>query len=303
MLGTTVAAATQLEAFWARSDSEFLEHFRPMLGEARELGASLVALPRYVGVALLGVLSAEAMEHCLLDAVRPANCEDLARCYESAGSGLTRAYELAGARLAREAGLFLVFGSTLAMDCNGRLSEVAYLFGPDGATLGIQARTHLAWGESEERWDTGDELCVFETPVGRIGLLIGADVSYPEVSRILCLQGANVLVHLRLGGSLLREAWMRGLWREIQANQVFGIESCLIGDDLPGRARIHGPLEMADDGSGVLGCTAASDRSGIVATELDFAALQRVVDAYPIYRSLNCGLYRECFPGMYSHGR
>ena len=31
--------------------------------------------------------------------------------------------------------------------------------------------------------------CVADTPVGRIGLLIGHDASFPEAGRILALQG------------------------------------------------------------------------------------------------------------------
>ncbi|MBU4185680.1 MAG: hypothetical protein KKC23_05690, partial [Proteobacteria bacterium] len=52
-----------------------------------------------------------------------------------------------------------------------------------GEVLGKQRRTHLSSVEDEREWFGGDELSVFDTPVGRIGLVIGYDVYFPEVSR------------------------------------------------------------------------------------------------------------------------
>ena len=303
MPGVTWAAATQIEAFWARSEGEFSDRLRPVVEQAALQGAELVALPRYVGMCLLGLVAPSSEKPAARAALEPEDRAWLvARC-RVGGDPLLEAYVRAGSQLARENRLYLAFGSTLAVGDDGRLSEVAYLFGPDGSRLGAQRRTHLGRLERREEWHTADELLVFETPVGRLGIVIGEDVFHPEVSRILCLQGANILVHLCLGGSTDQAEWMRRLWREIQANQVFGLESCLIGPGYPGQARVHGPLEMAADGSGVLACSERADRSGAVVAGLDFAGLQDVVDAYPIYSMLNYAMYRQYFPGVYTDGR
>jgi predicted amidohydrolase len=303
MPGIKWAATTQIEAFWARSEGEFSERLRPVVEHAAHQGAELVALPRYVGMCLLGLLDPSDERPDAREALEPEDRQRLVARYRVGGDPLLEAYERTGSQLARESRLYLVFGSALSVGDDGRLSEVAYLFRPDGSRLGVQRRTHLECLERQDEWHTADELLVFETPVGRLGVIIGEDVLHPEVSRILCLQGANVLVHLCLGRSLRQAEWMRHLWREVQANQVFGLESCLIGDRYPGLARVHGPLEMAADGSGVLACSERADCSVAVVAWLDFDELQHVVDAYPIYGMLNHEMYRKYFPDVYAGGR
>ncbi|MBU4185679.1 MAG: hypothetical protein KKC23_05685 [Proteobacteria bacterium] len=74
------------------------------------------------------------------------------------GAALVGVYERIGADLAREYQLYLAFGSTLMTGQDGRLSDVAYLFGPDGEVLGKQRRTHLSSVEDEREWFGGDSL-------------------------------------------------------------------------------------------------------------------------------------------------
>jgi predicted amidohydrolase len=56
--------------------------------------------------------------------------------------------------------------------------------------------------------------------LGRVGLIIGEDVRYPEVARILTLQGASILIHVAaLPAPFDEEAWLASLWR------LFAIDS------------------------------------------------------------------------------
>jgi len=295
-----MAAAIQLEAFWAASEDDFRLHLTGLLEDAKGEGAELVALPQHLGMSLLGMLGPATPDVGWFDIIQAAGYESLGECYQAEGAALTRVYERIGADLAREFRLYLAFGSTLMTDRDGRLSDVAYLFGPDGKVLGKQRRTHRNSAEDEREWCGGDQLSVFDTLVGRIGLVIGNDVYYPEVSRILCLQGANVLVHLHHAVQYSQADWMRRLWREVQANQVYGIESCLVGQGYRGRATIHAPLGiMLGDDNGILACATSTLLSELVVAELDYVRLQQVVDAYPIYSVLNYKMYRKWFPSLY----
>ena len=48
--------------------------------------------------------------------------------------------------------------------------------------------------DTEKDWFTaGTEYKVFDTEIGRIGLFICYDASFPEVSRILAIKGADCL--------------------------------------------------------------------------------------------------------------
>lgn len=69
--------------------------------------------------------------------------------------------------------------------------DTAVLIGPDGF-IGKYRKTHL-WNREKLFFTPGDEYPVFETKIGRIGLLICWDIWLPEVPRILAAQGADVI--------------------------------------------------------------------------------------------------------------
>ncbi len=74
----------------------------------------------------------------------------------------------------------------------GQLMSSALLIGSDGEVWGEYDQVHLnpeatTWSKS------GDTLPVFETPLGRIGLLLGYDGLFPESARVLALQGADII--------------------------------------------------------------------------------------------------------------
>jgi hypothetical protein len=94
--------------------------------------------------------------------------------------------------LASEHGTFLVSGLIERDPQRGRLFNSAILVGPDGV-VGVYRKLHLA---AEDRpWATpGDRgLPTFDTPVGRIGLLIGYDALFPEAARSLAIDGADII--------------------------------------------------------------------------------------------------------------
>lgn len=67
----------------------------------------------------------------------------------------------------------------------------SYLIGPNGKTLGKYRKSHRM---PDEAIALGDELPVFETPLGTIGLMIGTDHYWPEIPLVLALKGAEILV-------------------------------------------------------------------------------------------------------------
>lgn len=97
---------------------------------------------------------------------------------------------VAWSELAARLGIHLVGG--LAELDGARLFDTAVLIGPDGY-IGKCRKTHL-WNQ-EKLWFTPGDLGypVFETRLGRIGLLICWDIWFPEVARILAQQGADLI--------------------------------------------------------------------------------------------------------------
>ncbi|MBF8658766.1 nitrilase family protein [Pseudomonas putida] len=76
-----------------------------------------------------------------------------------------------------------------------KLYDSAVLFGPSGL-LGHYRKAHL--GAQENLWCAPGNLGfpVFDTSIGRIGLLIGGDIWFPEVPRLLAAQGADLICSL-----------------------------------------------------------------------------------------------------------
>ena len=75
-----------------------------------------------------------------------------------------------------------------------RLYNAAPLVGPDGL-VGSYRKTHLPFLGVDRFVTPGDEIAVFDTKIGRIGIEICYDLRFPEVTRILALAGADVVAH------------------------------------------------------------------------------------------------------------
>lgn len=72
--------------------------------------------------------------------------------------------------------------------------NTAVLLDREGKCVGKYRKTHLAGGEARCCGITpGDELPVFETDFGTIGITTCMDVNYPEVYRVLTLKGARII--------------------------------------------------------------------------------------------------------------
>lgn len=86
--------------------------------------------------------------------------------------------------------VYLVAG--LAEREGNRLYDTAVLLGPDGF-IGKYRKAHL-WNLEKLWFSPGDSgFPVFETPIGRIGLLVCWDIWFPEVPRLLAQQGADII--------------------------------------------------------------------------------------------------------------
>jgi predicted amidohydrolase len=72
-----------------------------------------------------------------------------------------------------------------------KLYSTSYLIGSDGKVIGKYRKSHRL---PDEPIALGDELPVFDTPLGKVGLMIGTDHYWPEVPLVLALQGAELIL-------------------------------------------------------------------------------------------------------------
>ena len=118
--------------------------------------------------------------------------------FESADEALPFAEEIPGPSTAvladacRRLGTHVVCG-LLERDGDG-LRNAAVLVGPDGL-VGTYRKTHLPFLGVDRFVVPGDELQVYDTPLGRIGIEICYDLRFPEATRTLALRGADIVAH------------------------------------------------------------------------------------------------------------
>jgi predicted amidohydrolase len=71
--------------------------------------------------------------------------------------------------------------------------NTAVLIGSDGSIIGKYRKVALPRGEIEAGVAPGHEYPVFDTPLGKIGMMVCYDGFFPEVARQLALRGAEII--------------------------------------------------------------------------------------------------------------
>jgi predicted amidohydrolase len=96
------------------------------------------------------------------------------------------------ASLCHELKVYVIFG--LLEKENDKLFNAAAFIGPEGLIAGYR-KNHLPFLGVDRFADAGDKpFQVHQTPIGNIGLQICYDILFPESSRVMTLQGADILV-------------------------------------------------------------------------------------------------------------
>ena len=106
--------------------------------------------------------------------------------------GYTERYVALFRELSAQWGVYIIGGSHPTIT-DGRLMNTAYLFSPEGQVF-TQDKIHLTrWEKEKWQGDPGHNLHVFDTSHGRIAILICYDIEFPELSRMVCEQGADII--------------------------------------------------------------------------------------------------------------
>ena len=91
-----------------------------------------------------------------------------------------------------DCGTHIAFGYAEKQKVESVVYSAAVLIDPEGSVLADYQKTHLK-GEQRLAFRPGFKYVTATTQFGRVGLLVGWDLAFPEAARSLALDGAEVL--------------------------------------------------------------------------------------------------------------
>ena len=199
---------------------------------------------------------------------------------------------------ARGHGITLVGGSIAELrEGREKLGNTSIAFGPDGETLGVYRKIHMfdvevegnVYRESEAQ-EAGDEPVVVRAEDWSIGLTVCYDIRFPELYRILALEGAElVTVPSAFTVPTGRDHWHVLMRARAIENQNFVAAPGQFGETRPGKPS-YGRSLIVDPWGTVL--AQAPDEETVISAELDRARLRRIRELLPSLKNRQADAYR-----------
>ncbi|MEZ5668692.1 MAG: nitrilase-related carbon-nitrogen hydrolase [Alphaproteobacteria bacterium] len=185
-----------------------------------------------------------------------------------------------------------------------RFHNTAPVIGPDGAIAALYRKTHLfdvphrvdiPPGIVESRKVApGDRLCAVDTPFGRIGITICADLRFPELYRALALDGCVAILCISAFVSPRIDHWEFLLRARATDNQLWLIASGQVGTD-PASGIAFCGRSMTVDPWGVV-TAQASDEDTLVRADLDLSLVATVRKRWDLAAQRRPALYAQHRP-------
>lgn len=260
-------ATTQFELRAERSLEEFLAHVEDLVQKAAAQGAELVLFPELASTGLLGAITDHTVTTKTIRSdyrrILPAFTGDIV-------AGLRR--------IAATYDIIVVGGSHNRVDEDNSLRNTAYVVRPDGR-VESQDKLHLTPQEHDLGARGGDNLLITEVGPFTVGLLICADIQYPELSRYLMRKGVDLILCPSLTWNRRGVHRVRtGCQARAIENQLYVVHSPLIGhsglpEDAPlhavGTALVTGPVDKTvGRNDGLMGIAETTEEEVLV-VELD----------------------------------
>ncbi len=127
----------------------------------------------------------------------------------------------------------IVFGMPLLNErITGLVHNASVLIQPDGTIDAYKKWFLPTFGPFEEKlfFDEGETLPVFQTKLGTIGLCICYDIYFPEITKALTLQGAEIIICISASPSVTRSYFETILPARAIENTTFIIYANIIGN-------------------------------------------------------------------------
>jgi predicted amidohydrolase len=195
--------------------------------------------------------------------------------------------------IAKKTKAHIVFGMPeLSKKTQATIYNTAVLVGPEGF-IGKYRKMYLPTHsvfEEKRYFRPGHQAAVFDTELGKIGLIICYDIFFPEVSRLTRLKGAQLIVCISASPSIRRTFFETLTMARAIENTAFLAYVNLVGieDGLQfwGGSRLVGP-------NGKVLVQAKYDDEDLVMCDVDYADIRPVETFVPTLRDLRPELFDE----------
>jgi predicted amidohydrolase len=202
---------------------------------------------------------------------------------------------------AQEHGIHLLGGSVHERtDTPGKFYNTSVLYGPNGDILAKYRKIHLfdiditgnVSANESATIEPGEEIVTADVDGHTVGLTICYDLRFPELYRLLALDGAEVLfVPAAFTMFTGKDHWHVLLRARAIENQAFVIAPGQVGAHEPNNSQCYGHSVVIDPWGVVLADGANSE--GVVVTDLDFEHLRKMRREVPSLANRRPAAYRQ----------
>jgi predicted amidohydrolase len=195
------------------------------------------------------------------------------------------------AEIAKKEAIHVVFGALERSEkAHATLYNTAVLLGPNGF-IGKYQKMHLPTHsvfEEKRYFRLGYQTPVFETEIGKLGLIICYDVFFPEITRLLRLKGSQLIVCISASPGIRRTFFETLTSARAIENTAFLVYVNLVGVEnglqFWGGSRIVSP-------NGKITAQAKYDEEDLVIGKIDYADLKQTETFVPTLRDLRPELF------------
>lgn len=190
-------------------------------------------------------------------------------------------------KAAKENGVYVAFG--FVEKEGATIYNSAALIDDKGELAGRYRKAHLVAGMEEESFSKGSEFPVFDTPMGKIGIMICWDSVFPEVARLLALHGAEVILVPEAVEKGIEAEWELALRARAFDNGVYILSCNHVGRD---RELTYFGQSSAISPMGEVLCK-LDDAEGILYHEIDMDAVPECRDYFYMLRQRRPEVYTD----------
>jgi len=195
------------------------------------------------------------------------------------------------AEIAKNEDIHVVFGALERSEkAHATLYNTAVLLGPNGF-IGKYRKMHLPTHsvfEEKRYFRLGYQTPVFETEIGKLGLIICYDVFFPEITRLLRLKGSQLIICISASPGVRRKFFETLTVARAIENTAFLIYVNLVGVEnglqFWGGSRIVAP-------NGKIISQAKYDKEDLMIGKIDYADLKQAETFVPTLRDLRPELF------------